>query len=92
VNLALASFLPPPDEDSKDLTDREISEAIPALSWKDVAKEIVETLRKVGSEFYVSGYEMRRRNGRLYWRTRLIAHGEPDIVLVFRADWLKPYE
>lgn len=92
MNLALASFLPPPDEDSKDLTDREISEALPAPSWRDVAKRISETLQEVGSEFHVNGYEMRRKNGSMYWRTRLIAHGEPDIVLVFRADWLKPCE
>ena len=89
MSLAQPSFLPPPDEDSEDLTDREVFEAVPTTDRTELVQRLATALQDSGSEFSLKKHELRRRAKHLYWRSRLIAHEEPDIVLVFRVDWLK---
>lgn len=85
--------LPPPEEDSEDLTDAEIASAEVTEDANHFVKVLEETLRpmvrpNVGGA--IQAYELRRRKPHLYCRTRINFHGEPDKVLVFRVDWLQP--
>lgn len=77
----------PPVEDSPDLTDEEIERAIPTGDAHDLARALIEEIRR-SKGFAVRRYENRRRGDRLFWRVRLVAPKEPDKVLVFSVDWL----
>lgn len=77
----------PPKEDSPDLTDDEVEAAVDTRDAEDLAKLTAKAVAQ-DTEFTVTGHELRRRGDHLFWRTRLVAGGEPDKVLVFRVDWL----
>lgn len=76
----------PPKEDSNDLTDDEVAQAVPTRSYGELAKLLTDELRRcpgVG----VKAHERRRRGEDLFWRTRLTG-AEPERVLVFKVNWL----
>jgi hypothetical protein len=82
----------PPEEDSPDLTDAEISSATDTVDSNDFVRTIEEVLRPMvrpNVGFSIQGHELRRRKPHLYCRTRVGLDGEPDKVLVFRVDWLQ---
>lgn len=78
---------PEPDltEDSEDLTDEEIASAIYTRDTTDIVRHIMEAQRPMGSPVR---HEIRRRSLKLYWRATIM--GDPDKVLLFHVDWLKP--
>lgn len=78
----------PPKEDSADLTDEEIAQAIVTTSHKELAQHLIEELRRRDG-LVVKSHELRRRGENLFWRTHLVfTPDEPDRVLLFRVDWL----
>lgn len=85
---------PPPEEDSEDLTDVEVENAIPTEKADDLAHLIAEEVKhnpdspETGG-FTVQAHELRRRGEHLYWRVRLVSSSEPVKILVFQVDWLK---
>jgi hypothetical protein len=88
--------LPPPEEDSEDLTDEEIQRAIETQNEDDMAKLIarelspgVASLGKADARYALHRQELRRRRPHLYNRVSLCCAGEPDKVLVYRVDWLQ---
>jgi len=77
----------PPKEDSADLTDEEIGRAVVTTSKEELSQLLVqETHRHMGSSF--EGHELRRRGEHLYIRTRMRTDREPNMSLIFQADWL----
>lgn len=88
--------MPPPEEDSEDLTDEEIENAIETESEDDMAKKVVAelspghaSLGKSDARYALHRQELRRRKPHLYNRVSLCCAGEPDKVLVYRVDWLQ---
>jgi hypothetical protein len=76
----------PPEEDSEDLTDEEIGQAIHTRSAGEVATKLKVELLPGSS---ISQHELRRRKPHLYWRIRLrLASGEEKMI-VYLADWLQ---
>ena len=81
----------PPQEDSDDFTDSEAELATLTKNSEDFVQRIMKQVRgsKV-SKFTLQSHELRRREGHLYCRVRMIANQEPDKVLIFRVDWVQP--
>jgi hypothetical protein len=82
----------PPKEDSIDLTDGEISLAVPTKNMEDFVRALEEELRplvrpNVGGT--IKSYDLRRRGDNLYCRAKVLLDGEPDKVLVFQVDWME---
>lgn len=78
----------PPQEDSEDLTDEEVAQALPTNNHQELAQHLVEEIRRQEG-LAVKSHELRRRGEDLFWRTHLVvAPGEPDRILVFRVNWL----
>lgn len=87
--------MPPPEENSPDLTDEEVSQAVPTTSESEftklVAAELTPGHASVGkgdARYALHKHELRRRTPNLYWRVYLGCPGEPDKVLVYQVDWL----
>lgn len=82
----------PADEDSDDFTGEEAEAAILTGNSGEFVQAIEEAIRplvrpNVGAT--VQSYELRRRDKKLFCRTRIAFDGEPDKVLVFQVDWLQ---
>lgn len=71
----------PPLEDSPDLTEEEVAQAIGTTSVEDL---VAAVKRKLTPGEAVARYELRRQGENLYFRVRLAA----DRVLTFRTNWL----
>jgi hypothetical protein len=77
-----------PEDDSEDLTDDEVAQAVPTVDTHDLSKQVVDVLRgHPGTQ--LERHELRRRKPHLYWRVRLKEPSGVELVLVFLADWLK---
>lgn len=72
----------PPKEDSEDLTDEEISRAIPTRGSSDVARALKTEALGVS----IKAHELRRRGDNLFWRVRLAT--DPERTLIFGVNWL----
>lgn len=80
-----------PQEDSEDFSAEEAASAIPTQNSEDLVKRLMKQVRGSRvSKFTVQSHELRRREGRLYYRIRMTATQEPDKVLVFKVDWIQP--
>lgn len=77
----------PPKEDSADLSDIEVEQAVTTIDHIDLERRLVEMVRSKGGTMTIGSHELRRRGNDLYWRTRLVGE-EPDCVLVFKTNWL----
>ncbi len=79
-----------PLEDSEDFTADEAEVATPTKSSEDLVQRLMKQVRgsKV-SKFTLQNHELRRREGHLYYRVRMIANREPDKVLIFCVDWVR---
>lgn len=78
----------PPTEDSPDLTDDEIEQAVDTKGMEDLARLIAQEHRH-DPDFIVAGHELRRRGEDLFWRVRYSGPDpEPDKVLVFKVNWI----
>lgn len=77
----------PPEEDSEDLMDEEIEQAIVTKNPDDLAKLICAAIKE-SRKFTLQSHELRRRGSRLFWRSRLVCAREPDRVLIYGVDWL----
>jgi hypothetical protein len=95
---AKATFVPsmPPDEDSLDLTDSEVSSATVTTDFNQLAQLLVRALSpgeasvgKGDARYALGGHEVRRRRPHLYLRSYLVCPGEPQKVLLHRVDWLQ---
>ena len=82
----------PPREDSPDLTDEQVEQAVVTRDLDDLAKLICEDIKESGGNFTLAGHELKRRGEHLYWLSRLVCVGEPDRVLIYQASWLDPGE
>lgn len=82
----------PPREDSPDLTDEHVEQAVITKDADDLASLICEDIKESGGKFPLQGHELKRRGEHLYWLSRLVCVGEPDRVLIYRTDWLEPGE
>jgi hypothetical protein len=78
----------PPKEDSPDLTDAEIDNAIFTRDDRELAQKITEEIKR-NRDFALKKHELRRRGEHLFWRATLVANKEPNKVLVFSVDWLQ---
>jgi len=77
-----------PDEDSEDLTEDEVAQAIPTEDTHALSQRIVAVLRESpGTQ--LEKHELRRRKPHLYWRARLRKPTGEEVVLVFVTDWLQ---
>lgn len=78
----------PPKEDSEDLTDEEIAQAVPTQDAKELAQHLIEELRR-REGLAVQRHELRRRGEHLFWRSHLVVGpAEPERVMIFKVDWL----
>ena len=87
--------IPPPNQDSEDLTDHEVSEAIITGDEKEFHNLLFTELRpgvasmgKGDARYALHRTELRRRGDDLYWRVYLGCPGEPDKILVYQVNWL----
>lgn len=78
----------PPREDSEDFTFKEAQEATPTTDAADLVDRILRHVR--GSESTIRSQELRRRGDHLYCRICLVGTHEPDQVLVYQIDWVRP--
>lgn len=89
---ALTSLLEnPPEEDSEDFSVEDANRSIPTLGAEDLVEKVMHQVR--GSrvtKFVVDRHELRRKEGHLYYRLRLVATNEPPKVLVYQIDWVVP--
>jgi hypothetical protein len=77
----------PPKEDSEDLTDEEISLAVPTANKGELTQLMVQEIhRNMGASF--EGHELRRRGEHFYLRTQMRTDREPNKTLIFQVDWL----
>lgn len=77
-----------PDEDSEDLTDEEVAQAIPTEGTHALSQRVVAFLQEHPG-MQLEKHELRRRKPHLYWRVRLRVPMDEERVLVFLADWLQ---
>lgn len=73
-------------EDSVDLTDAEVGNAIATSSEQHLARHLTEALTS-GCSLGVR--EIRRRRPHLYLRCLMVCPGGPPKVLVYCVDWLQ---
>ena len=81
---------PIPEDDSPDLTETEIAEALDVRSMEN----LIQSLRGVrcstcGEVFDSSDHALRRRAPHLYWKMALYCETGHQTSLIFRTDWLK---
>jgi len=89
---ALASLLEdPPEEDSEDFSLEEAKRSVLTANADDLIEKVMHQVRgsKV-AKFAVDRHELRRKEGHLYYRLRLVATNEPPKVLVYQIDWVRP--
>jgi len=88
----LASLLDdPPQEDSEDFSQEEVQRATVTTDADDLVNKIMHQVRgSTDSKFAVKSHELRRRDNHMFCRLRLVATHEPDKVLVYQIDWVKP--
>jgi hypothetical protein len=88
----LASLLEnPPEEDSEDFSVADANRAILTSGADNLVEQVMRQVR--GSrvtKFVVDRHELRRKEGHLYYRLRLVATNEPPKVLVYQIDWVSP--
>ncbi len=91
----LPTTVPPPEEDSEDLTDEEVEHAVLTINEDELAKliagELIPGQASVGksdARYALKKQELRRRKPHLYNRVVLCCTGEPDKVFVYLVDWL----
>jgi len=81
----------PPQEDSEDFSAEEAERATLTADPDDLVKRLMKQVRGSRvSKFTLKSHELRRREGHLYYRVRMIANQEPDKILIFRVDWVQP--
>lgn len=87
---------PPSDEDSKDITEVEVSHAVITTSEDEFKRMLVQELSpgmasisKQDARYASRSYELHRKKPHLYCRVRLGCPGEPDKVLVYQVDWIQ---
>lgn len=73
------------EDDSEDLTDEEIDQAVEVGSPLQLAEVVGEHIKKTAGQ-QLKKHELRRRKPHLFWRVRLES---PEEVLVFQVDWLE---
>ncbi len=76
----------PEVEDSVDLTDAEVTGAVPTMSEQDLAALLTQQLQTGCS---LGTREIRRRRPHLYLRCYVVCPDEPPKVLVYCVDWLQ---
>ena len=78
-------------EDSEDFTDEEAERATVTEGPDDLVQRLMKQVRGSRvSKFTLRSHELRRRQDHLYYRVRMVAIQEPDKVLIFQVDWVKP--
>ena len=81
----------PPEDDSEDLTDEQVTKATPTKSAEGLAERMTHlscTICGARPEVWIS-HALRRRAPHLYSRTHFkCATGHEEVVL-FTVDWLK---
>lgn len=94
--MILPSPIPPATEDSSDLTDEEIAQAIDTETEVDFSKHLAGELSaghasvgKGDARHALLRHELRRRGSALFWRVYLGCPGEPNKVLVYKVPWLQ---
>lgn len=74
------------EEDSPDLTDAEVTGALPAFSPTDIAKHL-EKCSECGALLLKVQYAVRRRKPKIYWRVVWSCEKGHENRLVFRIDY-----
>ena len=81
----------PPQDDSEDFSAEEAKRAMPTSSPEDLVQRLMKQVRGSRvSKFTLKSHELRRHDGHLYYRVRMIANQEPDKILIFCVDWVQP--
>ena len=79
------NFPEPPEEDSPDLTDAEIQQAVLTTDSSDLAQKVAAVIKANNLRVALEAHELRKRKPHVYWRVRFV--GGP--TLVFQVDWLQ---
>ncbi len=77
----------PPEVDSEDLTEEELSRAVVTVSQEELAQHLKQlTHSYMGSSW--SSHVRRTRAGHQYLRSTLRTDRGPDMTFIFQTDWL----
>jgi hypothetical protein len=79
-----------PEEDSEDLTNMEILEAVPTSEVDDVIRHLqAKKCPACAARNLVAGHALRRRAPHLYWRVGLRCANGHELQVTFQTDWIK---
>lgn len=82
---------PPPEDDSEDLTDPQVAQAVETKSAEHLAEHLTLlscTICGARPELWIS-HALRRRAPHLYSRTHVRCPAGHEETYVFTVDWLK---
>ena len=78
-----------PDEDSEDLTDEEISEAVHVEGPTGIVDYLAGMqCRTCSDKLRVREHVLRRRKPHLYWRVTLVCEQQHQQSTLFLTDWV----
>lgn len=77
-------------EDSTDLTDEQVQSAIPTSALEGLRDDLAAQVCPCGGSLVACRHAFRRRAPHVYWRAHLrCTRGGHEVVVVYRADWLR---
>ena len=80
----------PPEEDSEDLTDEHVAQAVETKGPDDLVERMkLLSCATCGARFATLNHALRRRAPHLYSRTEAKCAAGHAEVRVYRVDWLK---